>query len=213
VLDDWHASTFSRSKEPRNNRLAMEGGSWGGLALGSFPSFPRISKGSKSEQPLWSKLETLGTIRQTVTVTVIWHRQALLEAFSKRCLKHSLSAVVVANALFLGRGTRGCSCCLMAWAPVYAVRAEPPSRRANGFPAIHLVEYPAAFGALDDVRCQTHQLVWLNLVTAERAGKREDEVGLSFEPRRHHPTRPSAVRTGFRIIRCESRPRNSSDGR
>jgi len=88
-----------------------------------------------------------------------------------------------------------------------------PSGRADGLPAIHLVEYAAALRALDDVRCQTYQLVWLNLVTAERAGQREDEVGLSFEPRRHHPTRPSAVRTGFRIIRCESRPRNTSDGR
>ena len=29
----------------------------------------------------------------------------------------------------------------------------------------------------------------------------------------HHPTRPSAVLAGLRIIRCESRPRNTSDGR
>jgi hypothetical protein len=90
---------------------------------------------------------------------------------------------------------------------------ETLSGSADGFPAIHLVEYTAALRALDDVRCQTYQLVWLNLVTAERTGQREDKVGLSFEARRHHPTRPSAVRTGFRIIRCESRPRNTSDGR
>jgi hypothetical protein len=88
-----------------------------------------------------------------------------------------------------------------------------PSGGADWFPAIHLVEYSAALRALDDVRCQTHQLVRLNLVTAERAGKREDEAGLSFKPRRHHPTRPSAERTGFRIMRYESRPRNTSDGR
>jgi hypothetical protein len=89
----------------------------------------------------------------------------------------------------------------------------PRSRRADGFPATHLVEYSAALRALDDVRCQTHQFVRLNLVAAERAGKREVEVGLAFEPRRHHPTRPSAERTGFRIIKCESRPRKTSDGR
>jgi alkanesulfonate monooxygenase SsuD/methylene tetrahydromethanopterin reductase-like flavin-dependent oxidoreductase (luciferase family) len=71
----------------------------------------------------------------------------------------------------------------------------------------------AAFRALDDVRCQAHQLVRLNLVPAKWARLREVEVGLSFEPRRHHPSRPSAERTGFRIIRCESRPRNTSDGR
>jgi hypothetical protein len=87
------------------------------------------------------------------------------------------------------------------------------SRRADGFPATRLVEYSSAFRALDDMRCQTHQLVRLNLVIAKRAWQREVEVGLSFEPRCHHPARPSAVLTGFRIIRCESRPRNTSDGR
>jgi hypothetical protein len=45
------------------------------------------------------------------------------------------------------------------------------SRRADGFPAIHLVEYAAAFRAPDDVGSQAYQLVWLNLMTAERAGK------------------------------------------
>jgi hypothetical protein len=86
------------------------------------------------------------------------------------------------------------------------------SRGADGFPVTHLVEHSAALRAPDDMRCQAHQFVRLNLVAAERAGKREVEVGLSFEPRRH-PTRPSAERTGFRIIRCESRPRKTSDGR
>jgi hypothetical protein len=85
--------------------------------------------------------------------------------------------------------------------------------QADGFPATRLVEDSAALRALEDVRCQAHQLVRLNLVAAKRAGKREVEVGLSFEPRCHRPTRPSAVLTGFRIIRCESRPRNTSDGR
>jgi hypothetical protein len=75
----------------------------------------------------------------------------------------------------------------------------PRSRRADGFPAPHLVEYAAALRALDGVRCQAHQLVRLNLVTAKWARLREVEMGLSFEPWRHHPTRPSAERTGFRI--------------
>ena len=87
------------------------------------------------------------------------------------------------------------------------------SRRADGFHAGHLVEDSAALRALDDVRAQAHELAGLNLVAAKRAGKREVEVGLSFEPRCHRPTRPSAVVTGLRIIRCESRPRNTSDGR
>jgi hypothetical protein len=94
-----------------------------------------------------------------------------------------------------------------------SIRSSRPSGGADGFPAIHLIENAAALRALDNVRCQTHQFVWLSLVSAERAGHREDEVGFSFEPRRHHPTRPSAFRTGFRIMRCESRPRNTSDGR
>ena len=47
---------------------------------------------------------------------------------------------------------------------------------------------------------------WLNPKTAQRAGNCKVEAGLSFEPRRHHPGRPSAVRTGSRIIRCERRP-------
>src|ERR1700722_2685473 len=96
---------------------------------------------------------------------------------------------------------------------VYADPSGPRSRRADGFHAGHLVEDSAALRALDDVRAQAHQLAGLNLVAAKRAGKREVEVGLSFEPRCHRPTRPSAVVTGLRIIRCESRPRNTSDGR
>jgi len=89
----------------------------------------------------------------------------------------------------------------------------PRSRGADGFPAARLVEDSAALRALDDVRCQAHQLAGVNLVAAKRAGKREVEVGLSFEPRCHRPTRPSAVPTGLRIIRWDSRPRNTSDGR
>jgi hypothetical protein len=93
------------------------------------------------------------------------------------------------------------------------VGGTPRSRCADGLPATHLIEHAAALRALDDVRCQAHQLVRLNLVAAKWASLREVEAGLSFEPRRHHPTRPSAERTGFRIIRCESRPRKTSDGR
>jgi hypothetical protein len=52
----------------------------------------------------------------------------------------------------------------------YAARGGRPSRCADGLPAIHLVEHAAALRALDDVRCQAHQFVWLNLVAAERAG-------------------------------------------
>ena len=96
---------------------------------------------------------------------------------------------------------------------VYAEPRGPRSRGADGFPAGHLVEGSAALRALDDVRAQAHKLAGLNLVAAKRAGKREVEVGLSFEARCHRPTRPSAVLTGLRTIRCESRPRNTSDGR
>jgi hypothetical protein len=105
--------------------------------------------------------------------------------------------------------------CPLAWhgTQCMPVGETPCSRQADGFPAAHLVEYSAALRALNDVRCQRHPLVRLNLVAAKWARLREVEVGLSFEPRRHHPTRPSADRTGFRIIRCESRPRNTSDGR
>jgi hypothetical protein len=94
-----------------------------------------------------------------------------------------------------------------------ADQGGPRSRRADGSLAGHLVEGSAALRALDDVRSQAPQLVRLNLVAAKRAGKREVEVGLSFEPRCHRPARPSAVLTGLRIIRCESRPRKTSDGR
>ncbi|MEA3007521.1 MAG: hypothetical protein QOI94_2790, partial [Acidobacteriaceae bacterium] len=86
----------------------------------------------------------------------------------------------------------------------------PTYLRQLGF---HLVEYAAALRALDGVRCQTHQLILLNLVATKRTSLREVEIGLSFEPRHHHPTRPSAERTGFRVIRRESGPRNTSDGR
>ena len=101
----------------------------------------------------------------------------------------------------------------LAWDPAYPVPGAPPSRCADGFPARHLVKCAAALRALDDARRQAHQFVRPNPVAAKWARQREVEGGLSFEPRRHHPTRPSAERTGFRIIRCESRPRNTSDGR
>src|ERR1700677_1726312 len=101
----------------------------------------------------------------------------------------------------------------LAWDLVYAVPGGPRSRRADGSPGGHLIEGSATLRALDDVRGHAHQLARLNLVAAKRARKREVEVGLSFEPRCHRPTRPSAVVTGLRIIRCESRPRNTSDGR
>ena len=42
-------------------------------------------------------------------------------------------------------------------------------------PAARFVE--AALRALDEMRCQAHQLVGLNFVAAERAGKREVELG------------------------------------
>jgi hypothetical protein len=97
-------------------------------------------------------------------------------------------AACLGNARLLGMGPQ----CIPLW-------GMPRSRRADGFPAPHLVEYAAALRALDGVRCQAHQLVRLNLVTAKWARLREVEMGLSFEPWRHHPTRPSAERTGFRI--------------
>jgi hypothetical protein len=87
------------------------------------------------------------------------------------------------------------------------------SRGAERFPAARLVKDSAALRALDDVRCQAHQFLGLNLVATKRAGKREVEVGRSFEARGHRPTRPSAVLTGLRIMRCERRPRNTSDGK
>jgi hypothetical protein len=87
------------------------------------------------------------------------------------------------------------------------------SRGAERFSAARLVKDSAALGTLDDVRCQAHQLSGQNSVTAKWAGKGEVEVGFAFEPRSHRPTRPSAVLTGLRIIRCESRPRKTSDGR
>jgi hypothetical protein len=108
---------------------------------------------------------------------------------------------------------RGNACLFGMGPPVYAAAGGPRSRGADRFPAASLVEDSAALRALDDVRCQAHQLLRLNLVTAKRAGKREVEVGLSFEARCHRPTRPSAVLTGLRIIRCESRPRKTSDGK
>jgi hypothetical protein len=111
-------------------------------------------------------------------------------------------AACLGNARLIGMGTQ----CM-------PLRGGPRSRGADGFPATHFVECSAALRAFDDVRCQMHQLVRLNLVGAKRAGKREVEVGLSFEPWGHYPTRPSAVATGLRIIKCERRPRNTSDGR
>ena len=44
-------------------------------------------------------------------------------------------------------------------------------------------------------------------------GLRKVEIGFSFEPGVITPARPSAVRTGLRGIRCERRPRKTSDGR
>src|ERR1700733_3987601 len=111
-------------------------------------------------------------------------------------------AACLGNACLFGMGPQ----CMPLW-------GGPRSRRADGFPASSLVEDSAALRALDDVRCQAHQLIRLNLVAAKRARQREVEIRLSFEPRSHHPDRPSAVLTGFRIIRCESRPRNTSVGR
>ena len=85
--------------------------------------------------------------------------------------------------------------------------------RAHWFPIAHLVEGIAALWALDYMRGKTHQFVGLNFVRAQWTELREVEGGLSLEPRCHQPTRPSAVRTGFRIIKWDSRPRNTSDGR
>jgi hypothetical protein len=87
------------------------------------------------------------------------------------------------------------------------------SGRAQWLPTAHLVEGTATLWALDYMGGETHQFVGLNFVRTQWADLREIEVGFSLEPRCHHPARPSAVRTGFRIIRWESRPRNTSDGR
>ena len=87
------------------------------------------------------------------------------------------------------------------------------SGRAQWFPIAHLVENIATLWALDYMRRETHQFVRLNLVPAHWAGLREIEVGFSLKPRCHHLTRPSAVGIGFRIIRWESPPRDTSDGR
>jgi hypothetical protein len=50
--------------------------------------------------------------------------------------------------------------------------------------------------ALDYILGETHQFVGLNFVNTQWTGLRDVEVELSLEPRCHHPTRPSAVRTG-----------------
>jgi hypothetical protein len=73
------------------------------------------------------------------------------------------------------------------------------------FPAIHLVEYAAALWTLNDVRCQAHHFVSTEKTKLGFPLKR----GAIIQPA--HP--PSAVRPGFRIIRCETRPRDTSDGR
>lgn len=64
-----------------------------------------------------------------------------------------------------------------------------------GFLPAILVESLSALWALDDVGGQAHQLARPDAITTEWARLRQIEVGRSFEPRRHHPVFPSAVRS------------------
>ena len=118
----------------------------------------------------------------------------------------SLTASVIARD-----GVRGCYQTPQRSTVLSDAGCKPLSVRTSR--NAHLVECIPTFWALDYMRRETHQFVGLNLVPAHWAGLREVEVGFSLKPRCHHPTHPSAVRTDFRIVRGESRPRNTSDGR
>jgi hypothetical protein len=95
---------------------------------------------------------------------------------------------------------------LRAATPWSAVRGGQPSRCADGLPAIHLVEHAGALRALDDVRCQTHQFVWLDLVTVERVGNAKTKLGFPLNRgaiirAAHLPYAPAFGSSGARACR------------